>query len=92
MMLAVDVVNVVVMVRPGPLALWRRIILWLLRWVLVLHMLMVANLAFTVMHPVENVARAADFAWYGGAYVPFVGHQIPSTMYPVSAQYPFIML
>ena len=81
---AVDVVNVVVMVRPGPQALWRRLVLWVLRWVLMLHILMVANLAFTAMQPVESFARAADFAWYGGAYVPFIGHQMPSTMYPVS--------
>ena len=85
---AVDVVNVVVMVRPGPQVLWRRLVLWVLRWVLTLHILIVANLAFTTMQPVESFARAADFAWYGGAYVPFVGHEIPSTMYPVSTHWP----
>ena len=57
-----------------------------------LHILMVANLAFTVMQPVETFARGADFAWHSGAYMPFVGHQIPSTMYPVSADDPAIVV
>lgn len=82
----VDTVNVVVMVRPGPQSLWRRLCLLVLRWVLFLHIMLICNLAISIAEPVGTFARCVDFGWNGGA-VPWGGTDIPFGLYPGVVQW-----
>ena len=83
----VDTVNVVVMVRPGPQPLWRKLLNLVLKWVLLLHVLLVTHLAFRIGQPVETLALCTDMAWHGGAALPWSRAQMPYRLHAGVSQW-----